>query len=154
MLQFYDPGKLRDNDLELVLVEKYPGDATIGYVPAYRFKMTLVGKQEPIIGHIELRIGNTNHIVMYGGHIGYGVEPEHRGHHYAARACKLLLPLARRHRLTTLWISCSPDNIASTRTCELLGAKFVEIVNLPADTDMYQQGERQKCRYRLNLQDI
>jgi len=26
----YDPGKLRDNDLELVLVEKYPGDATIG----------------------------------------------------------------------------------------------------------------------------
>jgi len=46
----YDPGKLRDNDLELVLVEKYPGDATIGYVPAYRFKMTLVGKQEPI-GH-------------------------------------------------------------------------------------------------------
>jgi len=115
--------------------------------------MTLVGK-EPIIGHIELRIGNTNHIVMYGGHIGYGVEPEHRGHHYAARACKLLLPLARRHRLTTLWISCSPDNIASTRTCELLGAKFVEIVNPPADTDMYQQGERQKCRYRLNLQDI
>jgi len=28
---FNDPGKLRDNDLELVLVEKYPGDATIGY---------------------------------------------------------------------------------------------------------------------------
>jgi len=48
----------------------------------------------------------------------------------------------------------SPDNIASTRTCELVGAKFVEIVNQPADTDMYQQGERQKCRYRLNLQDI
>jgi hypothetical protein len=30
----------------------------------------------------------------------------------------------------------------------------VEIVDLPEETDMYQEGERQKCRYRLNLQDI
>jgi len=28
---------------------------------------------------IELRIGNTNHILMYGGHIGYGVEQNIEG---------------------------------------------------------------------------
>jgi len=109
-----------------------------------------VGQTENI-GRIELRIGNTHHIVMYGGHIGYTVVPEYRGHHYAARACRLLMPLARSHGLKTLWITCNPDNIASRRTCELLGARLVEIVDLPASTDMYKAGECQKCRYRLDI---
>ena len=147
---FQDPGKLIDGELELVVEDKHPGDSDQNRVPAYKFKMTLVGDDKEI-GHIDLRIGNTNHLVMYGGHIGYGVEPEHRGHHYAARAVKLLLPLARRHGMQTLWITCNPDNIASRRTCELAGAQFVEIVSLPEDTDMYLKGERQKCRYRLDL---
>jgi predicted acetyltransferase len=150
MFEFHDPGRLIDNDLELVLIEKYPGDRAINHVPAYKFRMTPVGQNEEI-GHIELRIGNTNHIVMYGGHIGYGVRPERRGHRYAARACRLLLSLARSHGLKALWITCNPDNIASRRTCELAGAKLVEIVDLPEDTDMYREGERQKCRYRIDL---
>jgi len=150
MFEFQDPAQLIDDDLELILVEKYPGDLTIGYVPAYRFKMTLAG-QDGQIGNIELRVGNTEHIVMYGGHIAYWVDPEHRGHRYAARGCKLLLPLARSHGFKTLWITCNPDNVASRRTCEIIGAELVEIVDLPKDTDMYQEGERQKCRYRLDL---
>jgi tagatose 1,6-diphosphate aldolase len=64
----------------------------------------------------------------------------------------LLLPLARRHGLKDLWITCNPDNLASRRTCELAGAEFVEIVDLPANSGMYRRGDRQKCRYRLDLQ--
>jgi predicted acetyltransferase len=150
MFEFHDPGKLIDRDLELVLVEKYPGNPAINYVPAYKFKMTLVGQDEGI-GRIELRVGNIDHIVMYAGHIGYGVELEHRGHRYAARACRLLLPLAQSHGLDAVWITCNPDNIASRRTCELAGAELVEIVDLPEDTDMCREGERQKCRYRIGL---
>lgn len=150
MFEFYDPGRLMDDILELILIEKYPGDPTMNYVPAYKFRMKTVGPSEDI-GSIELRIGNTHHLVKYAGHVGYGVRPEHRGHHYAARACRLLLPLARSHGLTELWITCNPDNIPSRKTCELAGARLIEIVDLPEDTDMYQQGERQKCRYRLDL---
>ena len=29
------------------------------------------------------------------------------------------------------------------------GAELVEIVDLPEDNDMYQKGERRKCRYLL-----
>lgn len=148
--EFHDPGKLVDQDLELVLVNKYPGDAKKAYVPAYGFDMRLVG-QDKAAGYIELRVGNTQHLTMYAGHIGYRVVPERRGHRYGARACRLLRPLARRHHLTTLWITCNPDNMASRRTCELAGAEFVEIVDLPKDTNMYQQGDRQKCRYRIDL---
>ena len=148
---FHDPGNLSDGDLELTLVERHPGDPARNWPPAYRFKMTLVGDDEEI-GHMNLRIGNTRLIVMYAGHIGYGVVREHRGHRYAARACRLLLPLARKHGLKTLWLTCNPDNIASKKTCELAGAKLVEVVDLPKDTDIYRKGERQKCRYRLDLQ--
>ena len=150
MFKFYDPGKLIDNDLELVLVKEYRGDPLRSYVPSYKFKMTHPGQDEEI-GQIMLRVGNTNHIVMYAGHIGYRVHKEYRGNRYAAKACKLLLSLARKHELNPLWITCNPDNIPSRRTCELLGAKMIEIVNLPKNTNMYKRGDRQKCRYRLDL---
>ena len=150
MFEFRDPGPLIDGDLELVLVEKYPGNPSIEYTPAYRFSLTRTG-QEQEIGLIEFRLGNTLHLVMYAGHLAYRVHLDHRGHHYAARACKLLLPLARLHGFKVLWITCNPDNLASRRTCELAGARLVEIVDLPEDTDMFQAGERQKCRYRLDL---
>jgi predicted acetyltransferase len=150
MFHFHASSPLIDDDLVLVLREEYPGDPTRNYVPAYKFKM-MVADQIEVIGHIELRIGNTESLVRYGGHFGYEVEPAYRGHHYAARACRLLLPLAKSHGLTTLWITCNPDNFTSRRTCELAGAIFVEIVDLPEDNDMYQRGERQKCRYRIDL---
>lgn len=97
--RFHDPGKLLDGDLELVLAQRYPGNPARGLVPAYKFKMTLAGQEEQI-GSIDLRVGNTDTLVLYAGHIGYGVHPQHRGHRYAANACRLLLPLARRHGLT------------------------------------------------------
>jgi predicted acetyltransferase len=148
--QFRDPGWLVDGDLELVLVEEYAGDPLTNRVPAYKFEMRRVGSPQAI-GAIELRVGDTRHIVMYAGHIGYGVNPECRGHGYAGRACRLLLPLARSHGMTVLWITCSPVNAASRRTLERIGAQYVETVDLPEDTDMYRSGKRKACRYRMDL---
>ncbi len=139
-----------DGDLALVLESRQPADPARGHVPTYLFRMLCLPSGEEV-GNISLRIGSSPHILFYAGHIGYGVHREHRGHHYAARACRLLLPLARSLGFRTLWITCNPDNTASRRTCELAGARFVEIVDLPEDSDMYQRGERQKCRYRLDL---
>ncbi len=147
---FRDPGRLVDGDLELLLVDRYPGDPDQARAPSYRFFMTLAGRGTPV-GRIDLRVGQSRHLCMYAGHIGYEVLPEYRGHHYAARACRLLFPLARSHGLNPLWITCNPDNWASRRTCELAGGTMVEIVDLPTNTDMYLRGERHKCRYRFDL---
>ena len=119
-------------------------------MPAYHFDIHLSGKSFPI-GRIDLRIGNIKHLIMYGGHIGYGIQEEYRGHRYAAKACNLVKPVALDYGFNTLWITCNPNNIASRRTCEILGCEMVEIVDLPDDTDMYQRGERQKCRFRWDL---
>ena len=148
--EFRDPGTLVDGDLELVLTERYRGDPARGLVPSYKFEMRRAGTGRKI-GNVDLRIGDTRDLVMYGGHLGYSVLPEHRGNRCAARSCTLLLPLAREHGLETLWITCNPDNTASRRTCEILGAELVEKVDLPRNTDAYRKGERQKLRYKIEL---
>jgi predicted acetyltransferase len=86
--------------------------------------------------------------VRYGGQIGYGVHESFRGNHYAAKACLLLKSVAKQYGMDVLWITCNPDNWPSRKTCESIGATLVEIVNVPENNDMYQRGEKQKCRYR------
>jgi predicted acetyltransferase len=132
-----------------------PGDAATGKLPAYHFWMRL---SEPvgdppitIAGGLNLRIGTNNEIELYTGNIGYEVYPAARGRHYAERACRLLLPLARRHGMERVWITCNPDNVASRRTCERLGAKLVETVPIPRDHPFRSRGETAKCRYLMEL---
>jgi tagatose 1,6-diphosphate aldolase len=104
------------------------------------------------MGTINLRVGNPERIVLYRGHIGYGVMPEYRGRHYSARSVKLLLNLAGRCGINPVWITCDPENMASRRNCELAGGEFIEIVDVPSDEEMYARGIRQKCRYRFALE--
>lgn len=149
---FYDPGELIDGDLELRLQRTYKGSRALLLAPAYAFQMRRrEAGQSRRVGEIDLRLSNDDYIVMYAGHIGYGVERAYRGSRYAARACRLLLPLAKAHGLDPLWITCNPDNLASRRTCELAGATLLEVVTLPRNTDLYRRGEREKCRYRIDL---
>jgi tagatose 1,6-diphosphate aldolase len=105
----------------------------------------------PIVGTIGLRIGSTPSIEQYYGHVGYHVFPIARGRRYAFRACRLLLPLARHHGFKNLCLTCNPNNMASRRTCELLGARLVDIIPVPQDEPLFARGDTQKCRYRLDL---
>jgi predicted acetyltransferase len=149
--RFNDYRPFTDGEIEVVVKEKQTGDEPRGLVPAYHFNIRLRGN--PVsVGQVDLRVGNTRHLVMYGGHIGYGVDKDYRGNRYAARACNLIRQVALDHGLRTLWITCNPDNWPSRRTCEILGCELVEIVDLPENTNMYQEGERQKCRYRWDLE--
>ncbi len=146
---FLKPVGLVDNDLELVLKETSPADEKKGYVPAYFFEMINSNTGEKM-GRIDLRIGN-NQNTYYGGNIGYTVEEGFRGHHYASRSIKLLMPFIKKHGVNEFLITCNPDNIASRKTCEHAGGKLIEIASLPKDNDQYIKGERQKCIYKFKL---
>jgi predicted acetyltransferase len=131
---------LVDGELALHVTDRTPA--------VYQFDM-YVGATR--VGTASLRVATSAYLERYAGHIGYGVEPAFRGHHYAARACKLLFDVARLHGMRTLWITCNPENVASRRTCELAGGELVDIVEVSPDVDLYHRGERQKCRYRFRL---
>ena len=138
---------LSDGELKLVLVS-FADVHPLHKVPAYHFRLVHrpTGKDA---GHVNLRVGHTAHVERFAGHIGYAVNEPHRGHRYAARAVGLLLPVARRLGLDPVWVTCDPENTASRRTLEIVGAEFVETVEVPADCAIFQSGHPRKCRYRL-----
>ncbi|MBI2423448.1 MAG: GNAT family N-acetyltransferase [Candidatus Hydrogenedentes bacterium] len=119
-------------------------------VPVYRFIMFQEGIEEEA-GHINLRLGNTDTILRYQGHIGYAVRPPFRGRRFAARSCRLVLPIFQEHGFTTVWATCNPENVASLCSLELAGAVFVEEVDIPQSYPAYWQGEQAKLRYRFDL---
>ena len=149
--RFRDPGVLVDGDLQLLLRSTLQGNARRDIVPEYIFDMVRTDRQSIVMGRLSLRIGHTEHIEMYAGHIGYSVEPPYRGHRLAARGCLLLLPLARAHGINPLWITCNPDNAASRRTCEIIGSTLVETVPIPPGDPLYAWDTKWKCRYRVDL---
>jgi predicted acetyltransferase len=148
--RFIHPGPLFDQELELNLVRTFPGNPESEIVPFYRFRMQHAQTKQKI-GSIDLRIGTTENILLYIGHIGYRVLPAFRGHHYAARSCRLLFPLAKQHGINPLWITCNPDNLASRKTCTQAGGILMEIIELPKNHELSLQGEHQKCRYCIRL---
>ncbi|HEX8521292.1 MAG TPA: GNAT family N-acetyltransferase [Tepidisphaeraceae bacterium] len=154
-------------------------DLSKGWVPAYHFWMRLdpplltqgevtpfaPGASDPsgtpstspsahpitMAGGIGVRIGTTREIELYSGNIGYHVYPPARGHHYAERSVRLVLSLIKRHGLSHVWITTNPDNLASRRTCERLGATLVDTVTVPKNHPFRQRGETTKCRYLLRV---
>lgn len=133
---FEDVKEISDGVVSLVCTKMVPEDPIKNYVPMYCFDI-VVGYEH--VGMINLRIGHTK-ALYYGGHIGYGVDENHRGKGYAARACLLLKDLAKRHEMKRLFISNRYDNVASIRVCQKIGATYVRTVLLPEDHDMRKDG--------------
>ena len=133
---------------------RHEAEPANGRTAMYTFWMRLLPRFNPTIeiaGRIALRLGDTEDLRMYLGHFGYNVYVPARGNHLAERACRLLFPLAKKHGMTELWITANPDNIPSRRTCERLGAKYIDTVPLPEGHPLYMSGDREKCRYRIDL---
>lgn len=143
-----DPGDLSDEILRLHLRELSDAIPERGWVPAYHFTIALSSTREPV-GLLSLRVGATESLRLYAGQIGYAIAEPHRGRRHAARAVRLAIPLARRLGLDPVWITCDPGNAPSRRTCELVGAEYVEEVTIPKGHEMYAMGARVRARYRL-----
>ena len=149
-MQFFDTSNLKTEEITLRLDHTYPGDPVRNWVPAYYFD--ILDRDGQKVGICDLRIGH-NLGLYYGGNIGYEVETPFRGHHYAAKACKLLFALARRHGLEYLIITTQPNNLPSRKTCEYLGGRLLEIAELPADNDMrINDGHTHECIYRFDTE--
>lgn len=149
MMEFLNTDNLKTDEIVLKLDHTCEANPEKQWVPAYYFNICL--PDGTAIGYCDLRIGH-NQKLYVGGNIGYGIDEPYRGHRYAAKACKLLFGLAKRHGLDYVIITCQPDNIASARTCEIAGGRFLEIVDIPEDNEMYAEGKRKVRVYRFEIE--
>ncbi|MFA5597959.1 MAG: GNAT family N-acetyltransferase [Pusillimonas sp.] len=131
---FYETEDLRNSEIFLKLRETSDEKPEKRWLPAYHFDICLL--DGTLIGKCDLRIGH-NDKTYVGGNIGYAIYEPHRGHRYAAKACELMFKQAKKHKMDHIIITCAPDNIASSKTCELAGGKFLEIAPIPEDNEMY-----------------
>ena len=146
---FFDTSLLKSEEIRLVLERVSDGDPVRKWVPAYYFAICDLNGNK--MGSCDLRIGH-NEMLYYGGNIGYRVEEPFRGNRYAAKACRLLFELARKHQLEYLIITCNPDNMASAKTCERVGGELIETAELPMNNPMrVEDGETHKRIYRVRL---
>ena len=120
------------------------GDPTHGLVPFYHFRIFV---EDLDVGHINFRVGDTRHVQLCSGHIGYGISESFRGHGYAFQACCALACFVRTVSPEVI-ITADPDNYASLRTIERLGAVFLDETKVPEDDPHYALGSRVKRRYR------
>ena len=148
-MHFFNTDSLSNQHIKLELEKISEANPIKKWVPAYHF--FICDESDNRIGKCCLRIGDDKNI-YYGGHIGYEIDEQYRGHHYAAQACELLFSLAKKHEMSHVLITCNPDNIASRKTCEYLNGILIEIAELPKDNDMrILKGETEKCIFRFDL---
>ncbi len=136
---FYKCNDLKNNEILLKLNHTCQEQPEKQWLPAYYFDICLL--DETVIGYCDLRIGH-NEKTYIGGNIGYGINEEYRGHHYAVKACQLLFKQAKKHNMDYIIITCVPENIASLRTCEIAGGKYIETKAIPKNNEMYKEGKR------------
>ncbi len=121
-----------------------PGDVSRGLVPYYHFRIIVAGGTD--VGHINFRVGKTEHVRLCAGHVGYEISGPFRGRGLALQACRALAPFIRSF-YKSVTLTSDPDNSASIRTIEQLGARFMDEVAVPSHDPHYQRGSPNKKRY-------
>ncbi len=71
---------------------------------------------EEILGMYEIRHFLNSGLLKYGGHIGYGVAPKHRGNGYAAKMIEMSMPVLKDLKLARVLICCVEENTASAKS--------------------------------------
>ncbi len=144
--QFFDNfDLLTDGEITLKISGKYLGDKDL--LPFYYYDIFL---NDRFIGKISMRIGS-NFNSYYNGNIGYEIEEKFRGNSYSFKACKLVIPIAKAHRMSEIILSCDDDNIASYKTIEKLGSELIEIIKPPEQYFAYRTNMKKQRIYRLHI---
>ena len=142
-----DGVNLVSGPVRLRFVDVAPGIESRGIVPSHRFRVEVVGLD---VGRLNVRARDTEHVILYAGHLGFAITEGHRGRGYARLACLAVIPFVAAIRDEVV-LTCDPDNTPSIRTIEALGAIFLDTRDVPPHDPQYDRGSRRKRRYRWVL---
>lgn len=100
-------------------------EATVrpGLVPATTF-LGVDTETGRLVGMIDIRHRLNDHLLTFGGHIGYSVRKSERRKGYAAVMLNLALEECKKLGLDRVLITCNKENIASAKTILHCGGRL------------------------------
>ncbi len=143
--------KLENDRLILKPTRFYTDTYNRQRIQNYSYQM-IRKKDNRMIGFCDLRDGDKI-ALYYLGHIGYNIFPQYQGEGLAVDATLLLIKLAKEIGMDELLITCNTDNVASIKTIERSGFKYIDSVSVPVDEPLYHQGDYFKHIYTMDLKE-
>jgi predicted acetyltransferase len=81
-----------------------------------------------IVGRASVRFALNDFLLQVGGHIGYGVVPEHRRRGHATEILRQSLIIARAAGVDRVLVTCDEDNAGSRTVIESCGGRLESVV--------------------------
>jgi predicted acetyltransferase len=94
---------------------------TADQVPATFLVAEVEGR---IVGRASIRHRLNDFLARLGGHVGYGVLPDHRRRGYATEILRQSLVVARTYGVDRVLVTCDEDNAGSATVIERCGGVF------------------------------
>lgn len=138
------PNRFQFADIELRFERITPGDLARGFSPGYHFR--ILDSSGNDAGHLNFRVGDSAHVRLAAGQLGFEIKEPFRGRGYASKACQAIEPWLAEN-WSTILITADPDNLPSLQTIKRIGAVYRDEVEVPLDDPHFARGSRRKKRF-------
>lgn len=139
-----------DDSLKILKDDELRLELSIGLTSSLQFYYLIYDKSNNKIGQCGIRLSNDDKN-NYLGNIEYEIFTQYRGNNYAEKASRLLSYVALYYKVNKIIITASPNNLASIKTIENLGARFIEVRKVPKKMRLYKTSKEVNV-YELNLE--